>query len=114
MSTTKNVKTLKGKDLDSDAGIHCFVFRDSVYADEHKSAETGSSAFDGSDYRHMVEVSKLIRDLAEQGHMILVVSHDREFMEMSCDRVLETQQERGHSDGHSFPDGGEKCKAGGK
>ena len=62
----------------------------------------------------MVEVSGVIRDLADRGDMILVVSHDREFMEMSCDRVLETQQERGHSDGHSFPDEGEKCKTGGK
>ena len=62
----------------------------------------------------MVEVSGVIRDLAEQGHMILVVSHDREFMEVSCDRVLEIRQERGHSDGHSFPDGGEKCKTGRK
>ena len=62
----------------------------------------------------MVEVSGVIRDLAEQGHMILVVSHDREFMEMSCDRVLEIGQERGYSDGHSFSDGGEKCKTGGK
>ena len=59
----------------------------------------------GLDYRHMVEVSGVIRDLAEQGHMILVVSHDREFMEMSCDRVLETQQERGQRDGKHFPCG---------
>ena len=68
----------------------------------------------GLDYRQMVEVSKVIRDLADRGHMILVVSHDREFMEMSCDRILEIGQERGRSDGHSFPDGGEKCKTGGK
>ena len=68
----------------------------------------------GLDYRHMMEVSRVIRDLAVRGHMILVVSHDREFMEMSCDRVLEIGQERGHPDGHSFPDGGEKCKTGGK
>ena len=53
----------------------------------------------------MVEVSGVIRDLAEQGHMILVVSHDREFMEMSCDRVLETRQERGQRDGKHFPCG---------
>ena len=53
----------------------------------------------------MVEVSGGIRDLAEQGHMILVVSHDREFMEMSCDRVLETQQERGQRDGKHIPCG---------
>ena len=50
----------------------------------------------------MVEVSGVIRDLAEQGHMILVVSHDREFMEMSCDRVLETRQERGAEGWETF------------
>lgn len=54
----------------------------------------------GLDYRHMVEVSAVIRTLADKGHMVLVVSHDREFMEMSCDRVLEIWQERGHPDGH--------------
>ena len=53
----------------------------------------------------MVEVSGVIRDLADRGHMILVVSHDREFMEMSCDRVLETRQERGQRDGKHFPCG---------
>lgn len=43
----------------------------------------------GLDYRHMLEVSGVIRSLAEQGHIILVVSHDKEFMQMACDRLLE-------------------------
>lgn len=43
----------------------------------------------GLDYRHMTEVSAVIRSLAQQGHIVLVVSHDREFMEKSCDRILE-------------------------
>lgn len=43
----------------------------------------------GLDYRHMTEVSAVIRSLANQGHIVLVVSHDREFMEKSCDRILE-------------------------
>lgn len=43
----------------------------------------------GLDYRHMREVSAVIRDLAKQGHIILVVSHDNEFMAEACDRMLE-------------------------
>lgn len=42
----------------------------------------------GLDYRHMCEVSEVVRALAAQGHLVLVVSHDREFMERACDRVL--------------------------
>lgn len=43
----------------------------------------------GLDYRHMLEVSAVIRSLADRGHIVLVVSHDREFMEKSCDRILD-------------------------
>lgn len=43
----------------------------------------------GLDYRHMQEVSAVVKGLAEQGHIILVISHDREFMKNACDRVLE-------------------------
>ena len=49
----------------------------------------------GLDYRHMLEVSSVIRSLAEQDHIILVVSHDKEFMQMACDRLLEI----GHAQG---------------
>ena len=42
----------------------------------------------GLDYRHMCEVSAVVRSLAEQGHIVLVVSHDKEFMAGACDRVL--------------------------
>ena len=42
----------------------------------------------GLDYRHMLEVSEVIRRLAAQGHIVLVVSHDKEFMKCTCDRVL--------------------------
>lgn len=42
----------------------------------------------GLDYRHMQEVSAVIRDLAKQGHIILVVSHDNEFITETCDRIL--------------------------
>lgn len=43
----------------------------------------------GLDYRHMKEVCRVVRALAEEGHIVLVVSHDREFMQEACDSVLE-------------------------
>lgn len=43
----------------------------------------------GLDYRHMCEVGEVVRTLASQGHIVLVVSHDAEFMKRACDRVLE-------------------------
>ncbi len=42
----------------------------------------------GLDYRRMKRVSQAVRELADQGHIVLVVSHDREFMQEACDRVL--------------------------
>ncbi len=42
----------------------------------------------GLDYRHMREVCSVVRDLAKQGHVILIVSHDKEFMRHACHRVL--------------------------
>lgn len=48
----------------------------------------------GLDYRHMLEVGRVIRNLAEQGCIVLVVSHDREFMEKACDRIFEMDGRR--------------------
>lgn len=42
----------------------------------------------GLDYARMVEVSGVIRDLARQGRIVLVVTHDQEFLQQACDRVL--------------------------
>ena len=42
----------------------------------------------GLDYRRMKSVSQVVRELADQGHIVLVVSHDREFMQEACDQVL--------------------------
>lgn len=42
----------------------------------------------GLDYRHMQEVGKVIRKLAEQGKVVIVVSHDQEFMQAAYDRML--------------------------
>lgn len=41
----------------------------------------------GLDYRRMKSVGRAVRRLAEQGHIVLVVSHDREFMAEACDQV---------------------------
>ncbi|MCH1983136.1 energy-coupling factor ABC transporter ATP-binding protein [Ruminococcus sp. OA3] len=45
----------------------------------------------GLDYRHMQEVCTVVRSLAKEGHIVLVVSHDKEFMKAACDRVLEIE-----------------------
>ena len=42
----------------------------------------------GLDYARMVEVSEVIRDLAREGRIVLVVTHDQEFMQRACDRML--------------------------
>ena len=39
----------------------------------------------GLDYRSMCRVSALIRKLAEDGRIVIVVSHDDEFMHLTCD-----------------------------
>ncbi len=49
----------------------------------------------GLDYRHMLEVGRVIRNLAKQGCIVLVVSHDREFIEKACDRIFEMDRRRG-------------------
>ena len=42
----------------------------------------------GLDYARMVEVSGVIHSLAQQGRIVLVVTHDQEFLQRACDRVL--------------------------
>ncbi len=42
----------------------------------------------GLDYRHMTEVTRQLKALAGQGYMILIVSHDVEFLNAACDRCL--------------------------
>ena len=39
----------------------------------------------GLDYRNMCRVAELVRNLAMDGHSVIVVTHDAEFMEMACD-----------------------------
>lgn len=42
----------------------------------------------GLDYRSMMAVGKVLKRLAERGVLVLVVTHDREFLEAVCDRVF--------------------------
>lgn len=43
----------------------------------------------GLDYDHMCVVSKTLKTLAAKGHIILVVTHDMEFLEMTCNQVVQ-------------------------
>lgn len=43
----------------------------------------------GLDFSHMMEVTELIRGLANEGLIVCVVTHDGEFMERACDCAIE-------------------------
>lgn len=42
----------------------------------------------GLDYRHMLQTAGMIRKLSEEGHIILVVTHDYEFLNAACTSCL--------------------------
>lgn len=42
----------------------------------------------GLDYRHMLEVSNMIRKLCEEDKIIIIVSHDFEFLSRTCDKIF--------------------------
>ncbi len=42
----------------------------------------------GLDWASMMGVAQLLRDLAEEGRGIVVITHDYEFLLAACDRVL--------------------------
>ena len=42
----------------------------------------------GLDLKSMVEVGSLTRQLAEQGKILLIITHDIEFMKRICTRIL--------------------------
>ena len=42
----------------------------------------------GLDYGHMKVVGRQLKMLAKQGYMILIVSHDAEFLNITCDSCL--------------------------
>ena len=43
----------------------------------------------GLDFEHMVEVARLVRRLAGAGAAVVLVTHDREFLNRCCDGVIE-------------------------
>lgn len=43
----------------------------------------------GLDYARMQSVSQVVRSLAEAGHIVLVATHDKEFLQCACNRILE-------------------------
>ncbi len=43
----------------------------------------------GLDYDHMCVVSQTLKDLAKSGHIVFVVTHDMEFLEITCDQVVQ-------------------------
>ena len=45
----------------------------------------------GLDFGHMVEVSRLVKGLAERNICIVVVTHDCEFLSRSCDFAYELE-----------------------
>lgn len=48
----------------------------------------------GLDYRHMLEVSTLLKELGQSGHIVFVVSHDIEFINATCTGIFQLQQSR--------------------
>lgn len=43
----------------------------------------------GLDYRHMMEISHVIKKLSESGYIILIVTHDIEFLNETCSAYVE-------------------------
>lgn len=42
----------------------------------------------GLDYENMSVVSKMIKKLSSENHIIFIVTHDMEFLELTCDRII--------------------------
>ena len=42
----------------------------------------------GLDYYHMMQVSKLLKNLKEMGKTVIIVSHDVELIKNACTRVI--------------------------
>ncbi|MCG8499991.1 MAG: ABC transporter ATP-binding protein [Firmicutes bacterium] len=42
----------------------------------------------GLDYEHMLAVSATIKGLAQKGHIVIIVTHDTEFLECTCNRTI--------------------------
>ncbi len=42
----------------------------------------------GLDYEHMLAVSATIKGLAQKGHIVIIVTHDTEFLRCTCNRTI--------------------------
>ena len=61
----------------------------------------------GLDYRRMSEVSEMIRSLRGQDKILLIVSHDYEFLGGTCDKIfcmeaLPAEKKRGWENGKTL------------
>lgn len=48
----------------------------------------------GLDYKHMMQVSLTIKKLSERGHIILIITHDIEFLNTVCDKYVCIENEK--------------------
>ena len=46
----------------------------------------------GLDYRRMIEVSDMIRKLNAENKVIIIVSHDFEFLDRTCDKIFNMEE----------------------
>ena len=53
----------------------------------------------GLDYARMRSVAQVVREMAAQGRVVLVVTHDYEFAQCACDRALRLSEGVFHHDG---------------
>ena len=43
----------------------------------------------GLDYHRMLEVSNMIRELNKENKVVIIVSHDFEFLSRTCDKIFD-------------------------
>jgi energy-coupling factor transport system ATP-binding protein len=53
----------------------------------------------GLDYRRMLKVSRMIRSLNGKDKILLIISHDFEFLEQTCDRIFHMEGYRAEGRG---------------
>ena len=43
----------------------------------------------GLDLKHMLEVNDMIQQLRQYQVIVIIISHDREFLNLCCDEIIE-------------------------
>nr|WP_326185946.1 energy-coupling factor ABC transporter ATP-binding protein [uncultured Oscillibacter sp.] len=64
----------------------------------HKQILIFDEPTSGLDYARMQNVAQAVRELAAQGRVVLVVTHDYEFAQCACDRALRLSEGAFHND----------------